>query len=581
MVRRIWEDVATDAAQAAVLADALAVPPVIARLLAQRGLTDPDAAKRFLQPSLADLHDPWLLTDMRPAIDRIQAAIAAGERIVVHGDYDADGITSTAMLRRALEVVGADVGHFVPDRMKDGYGLQPETMQRLAAEGAKLVVSVDCGIRASEAADQARALGLDLIITDHHEPDGQLPQAVAVINPKRPDCLYPEKMLAGAGVAFKVVQALLQSSGADPALLPAFIKMAAIGTMADVVPLVGENRVIARFGLDGLTRGPHGTGLAALLEESGLVGKRLDSFHIGFVLAPRLNAAGRMSHAGMAVDLLLARGRGEEARADARARAKQLTDENVRRQDREAEILTEARRMVENDPAIGGHNLLVVAAEGWHRGVVGIVASKLVDQFHKPAVVIAIDDGVGHGSARSIPAFDMLEALEAHGDVFVKFGGHRQAAGVTIEVGRLAEMRQRLTAWANERLEPSDLVPRLRIDAPLGLAEISGAVVEGLSKMGPFGLANPKPIFRASPVDLVQAPRVLKERHLALTFRQDGRSFRGVAWRAAEREPFLSANRFGLELAYSLDQNEFRGERVTELTVSDVRTPTAVEEVAS
>jgi len=480
-------------------------------------------------------------------------------------------------LQRALEILGADVGYFVPDRMKDGYGLQPETIARLHADGAKVIVSVDCGIRASEAADHARALGVDVIITDHHEPESAIPRAVAVINPRRPDCPYPEKSLAGAGVALKLVQALLEGSETGREWLPSFIKMAAIGTMADVVPLVGENRVIARFGLEGLSRGPHGTGLEALLEESGLTGKRLDSFHVGFVLAPRLNAAGRMSHAGMAVELLLARGRDAQSRAQARDRARQLTEENARRQDSEAGILADAKRMVENDPSIGGQNLLIVAAEGWHRGVVGIVASKLVDQFHKPAIVIALDGGIGHGSCRSIPGFDMLGALEAHGDGFVKFGGHRQAAGVTVEASRLPEIRQRLTAWANARLEPSDLLPRLRIHAPLGLREITGDVVDGLQRMGPFGMANPKPVFRAAPVELTQAPKVLKERHLALMFRQDGRSFRGVAWRLAEREGYLAANRFGLELAYSLDQNEFRGERVTELTVADVRTPAPVE----
>lgn len=492
---------------------------------------------------------------------------------MVHGDYDADGITSTAMLQRVLEMLGADVGHFVPDRMTDGYGLQPATIRRLAAEGARVIVSVDCGIRAIEAAEEARALGVDLVITDHHEPETTLPRAVAVINPRRPDCRYPEKSLAGAGVALKVVQALLEGHEAAEAALPSFIKMAAIGTLADVVPLVGENRVIARYGLDGLSRGPHGTGLEALLEESGLTGKRLDSFHVGFVLGPRLNAAGRMSHAGMAVDLLLARGRDAEARADARQRARQLTDENTRRQEREASILDDARRMVEQDPSVGGHSLLVVAGDGWHRGVVGIVASKLVDQFHKPAIVIALDGDVGHGSCRSIPAFDMLGALEAHADVFEKFGGHRQAAGVTVTRAQLPEMRRQLTAWANARLEPSDLVPRLRIDAALGLPDITGAVIEGLRQMGPFGMANPKPVFRAAPVDLPQAPRVLKERHLSMLVRQNGRTFRGVAWRAAEREPFLAANRFGLEVAYSLDENEFRGERVTELTVADVRMP--------
>jgi single-stranded-DNA-specific exonuclease len=349
--------------------------------------------------------------------------------------------------------------------------------------------------------------------------------------------------------------------------------MAAIGTMADVVPLVGENRVIAKFGLEALSRGPHGTGLEALLEESGLTGKRLDSFHVGFVLAPRLNAAGRMGHAGRAVDLLLARGRDAESRAAARAMARELTEENTRRQESEAGMLAEARRMVEKDPEVGGHNLLIVASEGWHRGVVGIVASKLVDAFNKPAIVLSIEDGVAHGSCRSIPAFNMLAALEAHPDVFLKFGGHKQAAGVTVDAARLPELRRRLTGYANAHLEPGDLIPRLRIDARLGLREITGNFVEALARLGPYGAANPQPIFRAAPVDLAQPPRLIKERHLSLMFRQDGRSFRGIAWRAAERESYLLANRFGLELAYSLDQNDFRGESVTELTVADVRTP--------
>jgi len=446
-------------------------------------------------------------------------------------------------------------------------------MDRLAAEGARVIVSVDCGIRASEAARRARFLGVDLIITDHHEPETELPQAVAVINPKRPDCMYPEKYLAGAGVALKLVQALLADVPSATEVLSSFIKMAAIGTMADVVPLVGENRVIAKYGLDALSRGPHGTGLAALLEECGLTGKRLDSFHVGFVLAPRLNAAGRMGHAGRAVELLLARGRTPEARAAATALAQELTAENVRRQDSEADMLGEAKRMVEKDPEVGGPNILIVASEAWHRGVVGIVASKLVDTYCKPAIVMAVTDGVAYGSCRSIPAFDMLGALEECADVFMKFGGHKQAAGITLDVSRLPEMRRRLTDCANRCLEPGDLIPRLRIDAPLGLRDITGDVVDALARLGPFGSANPKPVFRASPVQLAQPPRVMKERHLSLMFRQDGRSFRGIAWRAAEREAYLHSNRFGLELAYSLDQNEFRGEQVTELTVADVRAP--------
>jgi single-stranded-DNA-specific exonuclease len=573
MRRTVWEDVPVDAARVQAAIAALNVPPVIARLLCQRGLDDPADARRFLSPDLSQLHDPYLLAGMRDAVERVRAAVARRESIAIHGDYDVDGVTSTAILRRAIEVLGGEVVHFVPDRIKDGYGLQPSTVERLVSAGARLIVSVDCGIRAQEAAVRARELGVDLIITDHHEPDGSLPAALAVINPKRPDCAYPYKGLAGVGVALKLVQALLADTGKAQALLPHFVKVAAIGTLADVVPLVGENRVIAHCGLSELSRGGHGAGLEALLEDSGLLGRTLDSFHVSFILAPRLNAAGRMSSAERAMDLLLMRGRDGESKALARTLARSLGEENTRRQAQEAEILAEARRAVDNDPDVGAHNVLVVAGENWHRGVIGIVASKLVDLYQKPALVLSVEDGVAHGSGRSIPAFDLLASLEQCADVFVRFGGHRQAAGVTMEAARLGELRRRLTSWANEKLSPEDLVPRLRIDAPLGLRDISGEVIEGLARLGPFGAANPKPVFRASPIDLVQPPRRLKDRHLALLIRQDGRAFRAIAWRAVEREEYLTANRFGLELAYSLDRGEFRGERTTELTVADVRVP--------
>ncbi len=575
MQRRVWEPVAADAAAVEAMAAALEVPPVIARLLWQRGLADVESARRFLSPALGQLHDPFQLAGMREAVDRLLGAIARRERIAIHGDYDVDGVTATVLLRRAIELAGGDVRHFVPDRFADGYGLQPAAIERLHADGVSLVVSVDCGIRAASAAARARELGVDLIITDHHEPEvGEtLPLAVAVINPKRHDCRYPDKMLAGAGVALKVVQGLLTASGRGLTELPAFVKIAAIGTLADVVPLVGENRVIAHCGLQALSSGRHTAGLEALLTESGLLGRPLDAFHVGFVIAPRLNAAGRMSSPDLALDLLLMRGRDEVARTAARDLARRLSEENTRRQEREAGVLAEARRVIDHDPQVGGQNLLVVAGQDWHRGVVGIVASKLVELYHKPTLVLSLENGIAQGSGRSIPGFDLLGALDACRDVFMRFGGHRMAAGVTLEAGRLDELRQRLTSIANERLSPEDLVPRLRIDAPLGLSEISGEVVRGLARLGPFGAANARPIFRAAPVDLVTPPRTLKDRHLSLLFRQNGRSYRAIAWRATDRLEYLTTNRVGLELAYSVDETEYRGEKVTELTVADVRVP--------
>jgi len=564
----IWDHQDADAETAATLAAALRLDPTVARLLVLRGFTDPEDANRFLKPSLDHLHDPYRLTDMAPAVDRLLAAISRREKIAVHGDYDVDGITSTVMLRRALELAGAEVVHFIPDRLRDGYGLQAAAIERLHAEGVTVVVSVDCGIRGMAAARRAREIGLDLIVTDHHEPEPELPPALAVINPKRADCAYPDKHLAGVGVALKLVQALCGRLDRDR-WLPAFVKVAALGTLADVVPLLGENRVIAKMGLDALSRGPNAVGLRALIDVAGLTGKTLDSFHVTYLLAPRINAAGRMASPDIATRLLLASG--DAMDAEARGLAAQLNDENLRRQQEEAELVAQARKAIETDPAIGAHNLLIVGGDGWHRGVIGIVASKLVEAFSKPTVTLSIDGDLTHGSCRSIPAFDMLAALETCADLFVRFGGHRQAAGLTIETARVPELRARLTAHADEHLEPAELMPRLRIDGPLPLRAITSDVVSGLAALEPFGAANPRPVFHTSPVDLVDGPRTIKDRHLSMSVRQQGRVFRAVAWRAAERAAFLQEHRTGLDLAFSLDENQYRGETFIQLTIADIR----------
>src|SRR5688500_2295540 len=494
----VWHHLPCNDAQAAALAAVLNLHPTVARLLCLRGLSDPETAARFLQPSLDHLHDPFRLAGMAAAVERLERAVAQRERIAIHGDYDVDGITSTVILRRALEMLGGDVIHFLPERMRDGYGLQPAAIERLHAQGVKLIVSVDCGIRAGEAAQRARDLGVDLIITDHHEPESTLPPALAVINPKRHDCTYPDKYLAGVGVALKVVQALCDRAGKGK-WLPAFVKIAAIGTLADVVPLVGENRVIARHGLSSLSKGPHSIGLRSLLDACGLTGKTIDSYHVGFMIAPRVNAAGRMSTPDIAARLLLAT---DEAMGDeARALAQQLCDENLKRQTEEADLVTQAKKAIETDPAVGAHNVLVVGGLGWHRGVIGIAASKLVDTFHKPSIVLSIDGDVAHGSCRSIPDFDLLAALEHCSDLFLKFGGHKQAAGLTMDAGRVPEFRARINAYADDVIEPDQLRPRLRIDAPLSLKAITHDLMRGLGLLAPVGLANPRPDFNGPGVE--------------------------------------------------------------------------------
>ena len=567
---RIWEQKPSDDEAATRLGAELQVSPVMARLLCIRGFGETERARQFLSPSLADLHDPFALRDMGPAVERVLGAIARKERIAIHGDYDVDGVTSTVILRRALELLGADVIHFIPERIRDGYGLQPAALDRLHADGVRLVISVDCGIRASEAAERATALGLDLIITDHHEPDSSLPRALAVINPKRHDCTYPDKNLAGVGVALKLVQAICARSGRS-SWLPAFVKIAAIGTLADVVPLVGENRIIAKLGLELLSAGPHKIGLRSLLDVCGLTGKTIDSYHIGFVLAPRVNAAGRMSSPDIAARLLLA---ADETMADeAKVLAEQLNSENIRRQQEEAEIVTQAKKLVETDLEIGSRTIIVVAGEGWHRGVIGIVASKLVDAFHRPAIVLSIDGDVAHGSCRSIKSFNMLAALESCAGLLKKFGGHKQAAGLTLEASRIRELRAQINDHADGLLQPDDLRPRLWIDGTLGFRSMSAQVASELTALAPFGAGNPCPVFRTSRVEVVDGPRVLKERHLKMSFRQDGRVMRGIAWRASEREGFVAEHRSAIDLAFSLEQDVWNGERYLQLSVADFRAP--------
>jgi single-stranded-DNA-specific exonuclease len=564
----IWNTKPHDEAAASTLEHELKLTPVTARLLAIRGLTDPDAASRFLNPSLEQLYDPSRLADLDCAADRLTKAIAARERIAIHGDYDVDGITSTVILRRAVELLGGNVGHFIPERLTDGYGLQPSTIDRLHAEGVKLIVSVDCGIRAPEAARRARELGVDLIITDHHEPDAELPDACAVVNPKRRDCTYPDKNLAGVGVALKLVQAICGKAGKS-AWLPAFVKIASIGTLADVVPLVGENRIIAKLGLQMLTKGPHKVGLRALLEAAGLGGKTIDSYHIGFMVAPRINAAGRMSTPDIATRLLLAV---DEGLADeAKALAEQLETENTRRRQEDQDILAKAKKIVETDPEVGAHSVLVVAGDGWHRGVIGIVASKLVDAFYRPAIVLSMDGDIAHGSCRSIAGFDMLACLESCAPLMKRFGGHKAAAGLQLETSRIKEFRLAVNAHAATCLGPDDLRPRLWLDGPLAFHDLSERLMSEFAALAPFGPGNPRPKFHTGPVAIVDGPRLLKERHLKMSVKQNGRVLRAIQWNSAEREPHLTAKKDGVEIAYTVEENEYQGNKYVELRLEDFR----------
>jgi len=542
----------------AALSAALQIGPAAAKVLVHRGFSDQAAASRFLHPAFEELHDPMTLRDMPAAVDRIARAIRERERILIYGDYDVDGTTSVVLLTKAFELAGGIATYHVPHRLKDGYGMRPEVVEAAAEQGVKLIVSVDTGIRAAEVVRRANELGIDVIVTDHHLPETDLPPALAVLNPNRPDCPYLEKNLCGAGVAFKLIQALLPNMGwpADKVrrVAESFLKLAAIATVADVVPLTGENRILVSHGLRGLStvRNP---GLRALLDVAGFTVETAppNARQVAFQLAPRLNAAGRMDTARAVVELFLT-----NDPAQARDLAKQLHDQNTERQLVEAEI----RDTCEQISVDAAECALVYYAETWHRGVLGIVASRLVERLHRPVFVLGRnpDDGLASGSGRSIPAFHLLDALESMSELFVRFGGHAHAAGVTMEVANVEEFRRRFDAFAASRLCADDFLRRLEIDAVLELREIDERAIEELFALAPFGHGNPAPLFAALGVEVAAPPTIMKEKHLRITVRQNGRSLVLKAWNLAHRAGELAPGA-RVDVAFNLEEDAYSASR--------------------
>ncbi len=431
------------------LALELTLPPSVARLLAVRGIQTSEEAHKFLSPSLQDLHSPYLMTGLHAAVERLRAAIERGETVLIYGDYDVDGTTAIVILKTALEICGGKVDYHVPHRIREGYGMRDEVIEQAADRGIRLIISVDTGIRAFAAADTAQRLGIDLIVTDHHLPQAEgVPKALAVVNPNQHGCEYPCKSLCGAGVAFKIAQALLVESGRER-LLPSFLKMVAIATIADAVPLMGENRVFAKLGLEGL-RKPVNAGLRALLANCDLDGSRpLSASDIAFRVAPRLNAAGRMDIAERVIQLFTEKDAGKAAEM-----AMQLNELNGNRQQEEQRILEEIKHTIESTPGMKDAYCLVVDGDNWHRGVIGICATRIVERYCRPTLIFSREDGEAHGSGRSISAFHLLEALESCPELFTRFGGHSHAVGCALPVDRIAELRSRLDAYARQRLTP-------------------------------------------------------------------------------------------------------------------------------
>jgi single-stranded-DNA-specific exonuclease len=557
-----WQLASADAEKVENLARRMHVPPLIARLLVLRRIEEPETAYRFLNPRLDHLHDPFLMADMAVAVNRLNRAIARQEKIVIYGDYDVDGTMAVVVLLAALESLGARVEVHIPHRLRDGYGMRVPVVENAAAEGFKVLLSVDTGIREHEVLERARELGIDCIVTDHHLPKESLPLACAILNPRRSDCAYPEKNLAGVGVAFKLVQALLGSRMTE-ALLRSYLKVVAVGTIADVVPLAGENRVIASIGLEAL-RQPVQPGLSALLETAGVSGRRLSAGDVGFRIAPRLNAAGRMEDARAVIDLFTT-----TDPLKARQIAQHLENLNSERQQTEESILRAIDDTMRSDPTIGEGYTLVFAGEGWHRGVLGIVAQRVAERCHRPTLVVGTSDGVAHGSGRSISGFHLMNALTASQDLFERFGGHASAAGFAMPSNRVGELKTKFERYARSVLTPEQLDPVLPVDAEMELDQVDWPLYEKLMLFQPFGLGNPTPVFAVRNLQLLLPPRIMGKKHLKLRVGKDSKVFDALGWRKGEEAGFLKPGD-RLDLAFTLDENFYQGTASLQMVLKDI-----------
>jgi single-stranded-DNA-specific exonuclease len=552
-----------DGPAVAALSAALSLPPHVCQLLVARGFADPDAAKRFLRPRLEHLHAPSLMLDLDRAVERLVRAIRDGELIMVHGDYDVDGMCSTALLTRAMRGWGGRVMPFIPRRLEDGYDLSAAGVNAAIDAGARVLVTCDCGTSARKPVDALTAAGIDVIVSDHHLPGGPLPECLAVLNPKRPGCEYPDRDLAAVGVAFKLALALAAALGQSDQPVMEMLDLVALATIADVAPLRGENRVLARYGLRMLAQ-TRNTGLQALIRAAGLESKPLTAGRVGYILAPRLNAVGRLGHAIRGVELLLS----DDVSAANRI-ARDLEELNRKRQDLDRGTLDRARQILARmdvDRTRG----IVLSEAGWHPGVIGIVASRVVEETGRPAVLIAVSDGEGKGSGRSIPAFDLHAALGECKDLLTRYGGHRAAAGITIAADRIPAFAERFDEVAHQRLTAEDLVPELRVDLELGIADAGDNLEALLRHFEPFGIGNPGPTFLARGVGLVAAPRRVGDDGLRLQFATGDRPLEAVAWGAADKYPALRAGQ-SVDVVFRLERDEWNGRSRLQAKVADLR----------
>jgi len=554
-----------DSQAVATLQETLQVQPVIARLLYQRGITTPEQARAFFNPDRSALHDPFLFKDMKVAVDRVIEALQERQSIYVFGDYDVDGVTSASLLYLFFRDLGGDVRYYIPNRQNEGYGLSIEGIETAARDGAQLIVTVDCGITSIAEIKRANELGVDAIISDHHQPGDEIPSALAVINPKIPGSTYPFHELAGVGVAYKLAQGVARSLDLADDYLDRYLDLVAVGTAADIVPLVDENRIFVRMGLDKLNREPL-IGIRALCETAHLRTGRIEVGQIIYGLAPRINAVGRLGSAERAVDLMIT---GNVQRA--RELSSELESENRKRRSIDTTTLDEAIDEVEEtfDPA--EDFALVLARESWHGGVIGIVASRLIERYYRPTVMITIEDGIGKGSARSIAGFDIYQALSQCSDLLEQFGGHTYAAGLTLDAKNIPEFRRRLNEVARSMLSAEDLIPKLNIDAEMNLDEVDNNLLESLKRFSPFGPNNPVPSFVSRNVQLSGYPRIVGTNHLKFKVKSSAKVIDCIGFNLGDRLDRLDPNRSSNQIVYTVEENEWAGSVYLQLHIQDVK----------
>jgi single-stranded-DNA-specific exonuclease len=540
------------------------VPRAFAAVLVRHGVASPAAAAAFLNPDRDVLHDPLLLPDIEPALERLRTAVDERQKVFVCGDYDVDGITSVVVVKRCLEAAGLDVGFYIPNRLTDGYGLSESGVRVARDAGVKLIVTVDSGVTGHEEIELARSFGIDVIVTDHHEPQENLPNALAVVDPKRKDSEYPYPHLAGVGVAYKLMEALARDYRDVAHAIEENLDLVAVGTVADIVPLDSENRVLTTLGLERL-RMTTNPGLRALMEVAGVEPARAQAPHIGFALGPRLNAAGRLGDASIGVELLTT-----EDEAKAAEIARKLDLENKKRRSLETEVLKDATRLIDESVDLASRRSIVLWSSGWHPGVIGIVASRIAKQYNRPTILLAVSDGMGKGSGRSIPGFDLHSALVGCKDFLTSFGGHRHAAGVSLPEERLPEFRDCVETAVSGTLTADDLVPVIDIDSLVTLNECDFDLVKHMKKMRPFGAGNPEPVFGTRDVKLIAAKSV-GNGHLKLTVAQGDRVMDAIGFGMADALDELRGGGGMVALAYVLEENTWRGVTDLQLRLKDVQ----------